>query len=674
MLDVGIPTATSAWEAGQRPDLTITELDGLVGELACRDGSGSELGWCAGGGRPLVPGTQAGPFRDRTVADRGEADFVERFLGSSLPFVIDRARATQTSVAAGIWATAALAAIAGGGLVAAATSLWYERRRRELVLLSVRGVSPAALGVKACLELVLPLLVGTSAGILLAYGSVTLLGPSPIVEPRAVRQALFAAGAALVVSTLTIGGVVTLRARPMRPHHALRVRLGALPWELPLIALTAVSYDRLGEWGVPVGRGADLSRVDLWGLLFPVLFLVTVVAVASRILTWGVRPLRRASGRWPTALYLGVRRIARHRVAAIGLVAASAVSAGVLAYAATMNRALDATLEAKGQMFVGADVATQVPDDVGAPDQLTDTSTSVRDYPRAWLPGAARVSVRVLAIDPATFARAAFWDESLADRSLEDLLDALSAPATEGRVPAIVVGTDVEPRTALNVQGDRRMEVELEPIEGVDSFPGMRLFEPTVYVADSALDVSLDGFDREVWFRGEHDAVIDALDAADISYQERRSFAGIADRGAFHTVSWTFGFLQSLGIAAGLLVLGSVAVYLDARRRHRLLGYTFMRRMGLTARQHRCALGVELAASVVVGAWLGLGIAITGAMLAHGRIDPVPLLLPGPLLRVPVGAVLGLAALSALLTVVAVIRAQQRIDADDPLEVIRAGA
>jgi hypothetical protein len=117
-----------------------------------------------------------------------------------------------------------------------------------------------------------------------------------------------------------------------------------------------------------------------------------------------------------------------------------------------------------------------------------------------------------------------------------------------------------------------------------------------------------------------------------------------------------------------------VAVYLDARRRHRLLGYTFMRRMGLTARQHRRALGVELAASVVVGAWLGLGIAVAGAAFAHGRIDPVPLLLPGSLLRLPLGAIVGLGVLTVGLTVLAVVRAQARIDRDDPLEVLRAGA
>ena len=94
--------------------------------------------------------------------------------------------------------------------------------------------------------------------------------------------------------------------------------------------LTVVSYRRLGEWGVPVDRGADVSRVDVSGLMFPVLFLLAVVAVSAGFSRSSCGPLRVASRSWPAAGYLGVRRIARYRVAVLGLVAASAVAAGVL--------------------------------------------------------------------------------------------------------------------------------------------------------------------------------------------------------------------------------------------------------------------------------------------------------------------------------------------------------
>src|SRR3546814_6894365 len=82
--------------------------------------------------------------------------------------------------------------------------------------------------------------------------------------------------------------------------------------------------------------------------------------------------------------------------------------------------------------------------------------------------------------------------------------------------------------------------------------------------------------------------------------------------------------MLSLGVAAGLLVLGGVAVYLDARRRDRILAHAFMRRMGLRRRQHRGALMVELTASVLVGCWIGLAVALATARLAHRRLDPIP--------------------------------------------------
>ena len=53
--------------------------------------------------------------------------------------------------------------------------------------------------------------------------------------------------------------------------------------------LTVVAYRRLEKWGVPVGSGARVTEVDAWGLMFPVLFLITVVAVVSRVLAIAAR-------------------------------------------------------------------------------------------------------------------------------------------------------------------------------------------------------------------------------------------------------------------------------------------------------------------------------------------------------------------------------------------------
>lgn len=675
MRDLGRPTAQGAWQAGLLPGLTLHEADELLGLLTCRDGA-RVLPWCASGSRPQVPGSATGPFRDRPVEARDEAEFATRFLQSSLPFAIERTRAIQTSVGGGIWAIAALATLAGLGLVAAAAALWLERRRREVTLLIVRGVSPAAVGLKAVLELVAPLTVGAAVGVAAAHAAVAGVGPSPEIEPAAVRDAVAAGALAVATAVAVITVVVARRADAARTHTRVGRRwLAFVPWEVALGWATVVSYRRLGEWGVPTGRGADVSRVDLWGLLFPVLFLITSVAVVSRVLALAIGPIRRASRSWPVPLYLGVRRVARYRVAALGLVAGSSLAAGVLGYAATMNRSLDTTLLAKGRTYVGSDVAIRLSTDQELPTDLRDRSTEVRYFRHAWVQRDRRVDLTVMAIDPATFERAAFWDDTFGRRDLHDIVEQVGGGADGSPVPVVVMGADLGTTFDLAVVGSRTRHLPVTVVGGVHAFPGMRPHEPTVYVAASALEqVDADGYVTETWVRGDPEDIRAALVDAGTGFQEVRALSGIADQAAFRTVSWTFGYLQTIGLSAGLLVIGGLAVYLDARSRHRLLGYALMRRMGLPRTRHRRALGVELAASVLVGALAGLVIAGAGAALAYAHIDPVPRYAPDPLLRLATATAAALAVATAVLTVVAVVFGQRRMDRDDPVEVLRAGA
>jgi putative ABC transport system permease protein len=665
------PEADGAWDAPLGDDLTVTEAKALVGELACGDRDGERLRWCTDG-QPLIPLASPRSFGEPAAA-RGDADFVERYLRSHLPFVTERSEAIQTSVGGGIWPLAGFGALAGAGLVAASASLWFDRRRRAVTLLSVRGVSPAGLGLKAVLELSIPLVSGVAVGVLAAHAMVVRLGPSPVLEPSALRDAVALGAAALVGAALTVGAVVAWRSRPHAAHAGGSRRLAGVPWELLLVWMTVVSYGRLGDWGVPIGRGADVSRVDLVALMFPVLFLVTVVAVVSRLLGWLARSLR-ARSRWlPPALYLGVRRVTRYRVAILGLLAASAIAAGVLGYAATMRRSLDATLQAKAKTYVGSDVTVRLDADDALPAQLEERSTTVDLYRFATL-GPTEQDASVIAIDPDTFARAAFWDPSFADPSLGAILEALDRSPGEDGVPAVVVGTDAEPGTEVAVldQGTRRFTID--PIDGVRTFPGMRLPKPTVFVRQDALaDLTLVTGRREVWIAGNRDATLQALEGAGLGYVEDRQVGEVVDGASFRTVTWTFGFMQSLGASAGLLALGGVVVYLDARRRERLLGYAFMRRMGLGRVQHRRALTVELLASVVVGTCVGLASAVTAAWLAHDRVDPVPRFQPDPLLLPAAPLIVGLAALSLVVVLVAAALAQRRVDRDDPVEVLRAG-
>ena len=280
----------------------------------------------------------------------------------------------------------------------------------------------------------------------------------------------------------------------------------------------------------------------------------------------------------------------------------------------------------------------------------------------------------MLAIDPETFASAAFWDPTYSSDSLETIVERLAETRDDGSIPAVIVDAVAEGPTEAAIIEQKEFPVTLEPIAQVTAFPGMNRVEPTVIVDSAALDaigVRPDQF--ELWVRGDNDDALAALDATGVRYAITRGADEIADRAAFLTVSWTFGFMQAMGWAAGVLVVAGVAVYLDARRRARVLGYSFVRRMGLTRTQHRRALFIEIAASVVVGCWLGLATSLVGASLALDLVDPVPSYAPPTLWRVVVPTVVGLAIAAVVLTAVAAVLAQRRTDRDNPLEVLRGG-
>ena len=120
---------------------------------------------------------------DPAARDEAAGDFVTDYFGSHLPFVIDRAGRSRPrspgasgrspgaprSPAWGSWPRPGASGPTGAGARSGCCT--------------VRGVSPAALGLKAVLELIVPLTAGAVGGVALAYGLVRWLGPSPDWRP-----------------------------------------------------------------------------------------------------------------------------------------------------------------------------------------------------------------------------------------------------------------------------------------------------------------------------------------------------------------------------------------------------------------------------------------------------------------------------------------------------------
>jgi putative ABC transport system permease protein len=420
-----------------------------------------------------------------------------------------------------------------------------------------------------------------------------------------------------------------------------------------------------------------------------VLFLVTAVAIVSRVLALAARPLRAASRAWPIAGYVGAHRISRYKVAVLGLLAASAISTGVVGYSTTFDQSLEATLTAKTLTFIGSDTAARLlRGEQTPPIPLPVTPlhvTTVGLHRDVWLDldrDGGQDNVRLLEIDPATFASAAFWDPTYSATSLGDIVSRLAEPSDDGRIPAVIVDSPVdvsiEQLRGAGVPGAVVEQADhpftLEPIADVSAFPGMNRVEPTVIVAAGSLDgIGVRSDAQELWIRGDPDVAVAALEDSGVRFALIRDPDAIADRATFLTASWTFGFMEAMGWAAVVLVIAGIAVYLDARRRARVLGYSFVRRMGLTRAQHRRALFIEIAASVVVGCWVGLVTSLVGAWLALQLVDPVPSYAPPTLWRVAWPTIAGLAIAAVLTAASAAVVAQRRTDRDNPLEVLRGG-
>ena len=139
----------------------------------------------------------------------------------------------------------------------------------------------------------------------------------------------------------------------------------------------------------------------------------------------------------------------------------------------------------------------------------------------------------------------------------------------------------------------------------------------------------------------------------------------------FLATSWTFGFLQSLGVLTALITIGGLLLYLDTRQRSRRVSYAMARRMGLSRRTHLLSLAGELAATLVTGFALGAVLSAVAARLVYHRLDALPGLPPGPLLREP-SAVVAAAGLAVVtVAVLGATAAQRTADRTNLAEVLR---
>ena len=558
---------------------------------------------------------------------------------------------------------------ASGALLAAAGVLMARERRRDLRLRVLRGVGPTRLAGLLGVTALPAVLIGTAVGAAVAVLAVVTVGPTPELEPAALRRALAATvagalGAVLVVGV--VGAVAANRTVDTRPRRVTANRL-VVPALVAVIAITVASYLRLDQAGGVRLVGSEPQGGDLLAQAFPLLAVAAPLLLLAGPLAFGLRRARFAGRRLRPSLLLGVRRVVLEPAVTVTLVVAIALASGTYVVASALTSSAERTLDDKAATFLGADLVVSTDGLPPLPAGLADRSTIVE---RAGLRSGS-YGVDLLGVDRATFARAVAWRSDTTGHSLAATLDPIAWDGVGGAVPAIVVGRPLDDKQLRSVQGGGML---VQPVAHAAFFPGFRNGATLVVVDRQALADATFGAAEEIWIRQPPAEAATQLTSAGIVVRNPRERADVFEVTSFLTVRWSYGALAAFGLLVAVVVLVAQLLVLDARRGPRQAAFVLTRRMGHRVVDEALAVFTELALPLLGGVALGTVLGVGVCRVAVPRLDTLRQLEPPARVVVDTASLLPLALTTTLalglltvMGVVGVVRAR-------PMEVMRATA
>jgi putative ABC transport system permease protein len=552
-------------------------------------------------------------------------------------------------------------------VLAAATMFWAQRRRRELTVLSAHGVGAAALGAKAVLEVLPAVLVGTLAGWAGAWVLVRSVGPDPVFSREAAPLAAIGAAAALLAGLLVAGLVATLTCRSLTDqsrtrHHALPRRI---PWELAMLAAAPVVWRRLGDQRSVGDLGNGLGSVaHIPGrlLIVPIMVVAGLSVLTGRV---GAGYLRRRGVRHAPrtpAAFLSWRRIGRQAAMTAVLAGATAVPIALAAYGATVTGSVRTTIADESRLYIGSDVILSLADRTPIPASLAGQATEVLRLNGALVGG---ILTDLLAVDPASFARDAYWDDRLDGDSLSGVL----APLRDG---GTIVAAAPTPGGRQQAQwgGDNVLGGTVQVIQ-VNVLPAQQGGYPVALVPEDSLGDDTQYAKAQLWVRGDPAQIRAAAQAAHLPVTQIQTATEQYANTVWEPLTYTFDYLTALSLLTGVVTVVGLLLYLESQTPTHRRAYVLLRRMGLSAGSHRRALLGELAVPLI-GGLLG-GLVVTAGLTAvlSPDFEMNPTIPPDTVLDVPY---LPLGLIAGAVLVVALggaLYAQRRIGRANPAEVLR---
>ena len=580
-------------------------------------------------------------------------------LTTGIDGAIRRASDRQASLGAPLSLLSNAGALIAVVLLGTVAVYAIHRRRAEVVYLLTRGMSPMLAGGRASLEGALPVLAGTVVGYLGARHFITVFLGGGEVGDDAVAEAVRRVGTAFVAVMVVLWAGSALAAARQMKRVSTETEGGFFPlWELPVIAFamyglfSVLGKDSLIQSG---GGGATINSGLI--LLFPLALIGGLSGLVARLFKWALGRARRWSHARSDGVHLAVHRLSSAPQLAVMLFSACGLSLGTLVYAQTTGATIQENASTKAYVFVGSDVSAPVD---GGYDELPSSfsfpwtvATQVLD--QASLDDG--TDMDIVAVDSATVGRAAYWDESFSDASLDELSDRLRSDAP-GRLN--VLSTEELPDDASLHVGE--VDLALRPVGRLRAFPGMVADRPLLVADSERLRAELSGLGGEdvvaspgsftqLWVKGDPSSIEEELLDLGFHPDYVLSAQTILERPVFVAIMRSFTFLRALGLLSSLIVLLGLLLYLQARQRQRTLLLALAERMGLTRRAHRSALALELGVMLLIALLVGGMVGIGVSALLFRRLDPLPTVAPSPSLVVPIVLGLFLVATLVVLTI-----------------------
>jgi putative ABC transport system permease protein len=291
-------------------------------------------------------------------------------------------------------------------------------------------------------------------------------------------------------------------------------------------------------------------------------------------------------------------------------------------------------------VFLGSDVQGRVDYQTPVPESFPMPMTRVVRRLSAGSLQPTGPTFDLLAIDSSTFVEAAYWNEDFAGEPLQRIVDQLDDPRAP-RVPLVLSGgSDHDP---VSILIDRE-EVPVEVVARTEAFPGMSSLRPLVVVDEAALlaalrlpasPLNVPSASTELWVRGEETAATHALEALEFPPTLVLTASEIEDIPYIAAVVDTFVVLNALGLAAAVLVIAAMLMYLQSRQRSQLVSYGLSLRMGMTHEAHRRSLVAELGTMLCSSYTMAVVLALVAVVLMMPMLDPLEAIPPGPLFVSP---------------------------------------